>query len=121
MHVPCTQLRIGIVHFESCGRVLAATLRRALRLFKNQEVVIRQKSEFLDKFESCRFRLSNHLSAWNQLLHRMRGMFAARWIIDNRQAPFFLNSGTHFALKICPVLDMVGGIAKERQVDRIFG
>ena len=46
------------VHFK---RILDFGEEQVLLLLKNQEVVIREKLEILDKLESCFLGLANHL------------------------------------------------------------
>ena len=71
------------VHFK---RILDFGEEQVLLLLKNQEVVIREKLEILDKLEPGLLRFADDLRARHHLLWFVRGVRAVRGIVDDGHA-----------------------------------
>ena len=84
-----------------------------LLLLKNQEVMVRKKSEILDELESGLLGFGDDLGTRDELFRFVRGMRTVRRIIDDGQAAAGFNGGKKFAIEINALFDMVSGIAEE--------
>src|SRR5229473_5671843 len=98
---------------------LSELIRRLLFL-KDQEVLIGKELEVLHELESRVLRLADDLGSRDVLLGRVRSAWSAGGVVDDCHPTALFHPGGHRAIKIDPVADVVGGVAKKYEVNSVF-